>query len=143
MRGGLRKGFTLIELLVVIAIIGVLSSVVLASLNTARAKARDAQRASSIQQVQLALELYYDDNGSYVYSPDVVLGTALTSPLTPDYIAAIPTDPGSDAPYRYYANLSPATFYAIYIPYERKAACYVCGGSVCAPGVGWWGVNMC
>ena len=59
------RGFTLIELLVVIAIIGMLSSVVLASLNTARAKARDARRVSDLKQMQLALELYYDSNGSY------------------------------------------------------------------------------
>lgn len=59
------KGFTLIELLVVIAIIGVLSSVVLASLNTARAKARDASRLSALRQLQVALELYYDKYGYY------------------------------------------------------------------------------
>ncbi len=57
------KGFTLIELLVVIAIIGILSSVVLASLNNARAKARDAERLSDMQQVVRALELYANDNG--------------------------------------------------------------------------------
>ena len=64
-RKNLNKGFTLIELLVVISIIGLLSSVVLASLNSARAKARDARRFSDMRQIQLALELYRDSNGSY------------------------------------------------------------------------------
>lgn len=59
------KGFTLIELLVVIAIISLLSSVVLASLNSARAKARDAKRMSDLHNIQLALEMYYDKYGTY------------------------------------------------------------------------------
>lgn len=59
------KGFTLIELLVVIAIIGVLSSVVLASLSTARMKARDAARKADFHQMAVALELYYNDHGGY------------------------------------------------------------------------------
>ncbi|MCF7833652.1 MAG: prepilin-type N-terminal cleavage/methylation domain-containing protein [Candidatus Pacebacteria bacterium] len=59
------KGFTLIELLVVVAIIGILSSVVLASLNSARAKARDARRLSDVTQIQKALELYFNENGKY------------------------------------------------------------------------------
>jgi prepilin-type N-terminal cleavage/methylation domain-containing protein len=53
-----KKGFTLIELLVVIAIIGVLSSIVLASLNNARKTANDAKRLSDIHQIQTALEMY-------------------------------------------------------------------------------------
>ena len=60
-----NKGFTLIELLVVVAIIGLLSSVVLASLNSARAKARDAKRMSEIAEIQKAIEFYYDKYGQY------------------------------------------------------------------------------
>ena len=60
-----NRGFTLIELLVVIAIIGILSSVVLSSLNSARGKARDAKRKSELKQLQTALELYYSDNSAY------------------------------------------------------------------------------
>jgi len=60
MTSNYKRGFTLIELLVVIAIIGILSSVVLASLNSARQKGRDARRISDVKQVQLALELFYD-----------------------------------------------------------------------------------
>ncbi|KKU77663.1 MAG: hypothetical protein UY03_C0011G0013 [Parcubacteria group bacterium GW2011_GWA2_47_64] len=59
------RGFTLIELLVVISIIGLLSSVVLASLNTARSKARDARRKSDLNEIRTALEFYLDKYGTY------------------------------------------------------------------------------
>lgn len=55
----------MIELLVVIAIIGILSSVVLASLNSARSKARDTKRIADFRQIQTALELFYDQYGRY------------------------------------------------------------------------------
>lgn len=61
----LKRGFTLIELLVVIAVIDILASVVLASLNSARAKARDAKRFSDIRTIHTALAAYYADNGRY------------------------------------------------------------------------------
>ena len=55
------RGFTLIELLVVIAIIGILSSVVLASLNSARGKGANAAVKSSMANLRAQAELYYDD----------------------------------------------------------------------------------
>ena len=58
------RGFTLIELLVVIAIIGVLSAVVLASLNTARSKGNDAAIESNLATIQTQAELYYNDTSS-------------------------------------------------------------------------------
>ncbi|PIR86267.1 hypothetical protein COU13_01910 [Candidatus Kaiserbacteria bacterium CG10_big_fil_rev_8_21_14_0_10_43_70] len=91
-----NKGFTLIELLVVIAIIGILSSVVLASLNSARQKGRDGRRIADLKQLQLALELSYDSNGTY---PSALSEAAL---VTPGYISVIPSDPsGGTAAYGY------------------------------------------
>ena len=74
------NGFTLIELLVVIAIIGILSSVVLASLNSARGKARDATRKSDIHQLLVAFTAYAADKGSFpVYGP-ICLGLTTGAP---------------------------------------------------------------
>lgn len=94
------SGFTLIELLVVISIIGLLSSVVLASLSTARIRARDAKRMSDIHQIQLALTLYYDTNNSYpssgktswVSSADPEWASAFGAALQP-YLNPMPVDP--------------------------------------------------
>lgn len=84
-------GFTLIELLVVIAIIGILASVVLASLGTARRKSRDARRVADIKQIQLALELYFDAavGGSANYPASIYT----SGTLEPTYIPKVPTDP--------------------------------------------------
>jgi prepilin peptidase dependent protein D len=61
-----RRGFTLIELLVVIAIIGILSSVVLASLNSARNKGADAAIKSSLNNSRAQAELFYDTGNTYL-----------------------------------------------------------------------------
>lgn len=91
-KGHLLPGFTLIELLVVIAIIGILASIVLASLNSARVKSRDARRVADIKQIQLALELYYNDNAVY---------PSTTTSLVPTYISVLPGDPQTGGGYKY------------------------------------------
>ena len=65
-----EKAFTLIELLVVIAIIGILSSVVLASLQSARIRANRSKFLSDMRSVQQALELYYQEHGEYPENRD-------------------------------------------------------------------------
>ncbi len=71
-RNFIKEGFTLIELLVVISIIGLLSSVVLASLNNVREKGRWARMVTDFNQIAKAAELFYDSEG--LYSCDVPPG---------------------------------------------------------------------
>lgn len=100
-----KTGFTLIELLVVIAIIGVLASIVLASLNNARKKSRDARRITDIKQIQLALELYFDGQSNHYPQANTSACVAPASPETAtaafglgtlvvnNYIPQVPRDP--------------------------------------------------
>lgn len=60
-----RAAFTLVELLVVIAIIGLLSTVAVISLSSARIKARDTKRFADIRQITTAMQMYKEDNGTY------------------------------------------------------------------------------
>ncbi len=88
-----QRGFTLIELLVVIAIIGILSSVVLVSLQSSRAKARDAKRIADIGAIQTALALYYDSHNQY---PADLHGL-----VTDNLLPADPAGPNTGESYSY------------------------------------------
>ena len=104
-----RRGFTLIELLVVISIIALMSSVVLASVNSGRLKARNAERLETIDQYRNALELARDADGSYPSSPSTAClgtytsacgnGAGVTLPSSPTVNAALarylPSLPGN------------------------------------------------
>ncbi|MBA3551013.1 type II secretion system protein [Patescibacteria group bacterium] len=104
-----REGFTLIELLVVVSIIGLLSSIVLAGLNTARIKARGTKQRSDMIQVRTALEHYFLSNNSYPstggswraacpsYGGYANSGSNAWIPdLAPTYIPLLPTDPNAN-----------------------------------------------
>ena len=91
-----KKAFTLIELLVVIAIIGLLSTLSIIALNSARAKARDAKRISDVKQMQVALEMYYNDMADYPATASVVAGGAIASSGTvgsTTFLRVIPVPP--------------------------------------------------
>jgi len=116
LRNKKQTGFTLIELLVVIAIIGLLASVVLLALNSARGKARDAKRLADVRQMQSALELYYNDCGGYPPQPaqaaDRVLGSAnalVLSAVTPTTSGGACTTAGWAASV---AGVNPTTYIA-------------------------------
>lgn len=85
-----KKGFTLIELLVVVAIIGLLATLSIVALNNARARARDTRRVADIKQIQTALELYYNDLGSYPTA--VAVNTAIASGSNV-YMSSVPKNP--------------------------------------------------
>lgn len=141
-----HRGFTLIELLVVITIIGLMAAVVLAMVNTARAKARDAQRKANMQQIMLALNLFYDqygclpittgstcgpgytsfaDAGSWDYSSQ---GNFLPFLQSSGYMSTVPLDPinnmtgdgtGGQYAYRYYCYTSGGT-QGLHLGYYRE-----------------------
>lgn len=119
-----KKGFTLIELLVVIAIIGILATIVLVSLNSARTKARDVRRLSDMQQISLAMEVYYDKNSSKYF-----VGTDFASYVaglkTDEVIGATPVDPSNSGSNVYTALAGGTTSkYCFYTQLEQTATQY-------------------
>ena len=103
------RGFTFVELMVVVAIIGILASVVYASFGDARTNARNKAMMAEFKEVQLALELYKSQNGSYplpaiscrtggaelLAESDNCGSTPVIEGLVPDFIAELPIEGNS------------------------------------------------
>ena len=132
------RGFTLIELLVVIAIIGILSSIVLASLNTARQKSRDARREAELKQIQNALELSNNTNNKYpIHTTATAVDSMGSDLVTPGYIAALPKDPSSGS-YEYISTASGSN-YCIAAGLEGTAPASACPAAVTTLPTGYGG----
>ncbi|HEY0980456.1 MAG TPA: type II secretion system protein [Candidatus Paceibacterota bacterium] len=125
-----NRGFTLIELLVVIAVIGILASVVMASLNSARVKARTARRNSDIKQLVNAFNLGLDTTGSLPnpgtsawycvsatcydgWGPSTISANATVDAFIAPYLPTKPSDPVGGSRgwggYLYFYNYPPLT----------------------------------
>ena len=146
-----RQGFTLIELLVVIAVIGLISSVVLASINRARGKARDARRRGDLQQISKALEFYFNDKNAYPLTCPSGAATCAASVLewwgncssygshgtsgsngwvpnlAPQYIPVLPLDPRANGTFGCYLYKSNGTDYKILAYKTTESVCPVPG----------------
>jgi len=126
-----KKGFTLIELLVVIAIIGILSSVVLASLNSARAKGADAAIKSGLANMRAQAELYYDSNNGYnagVLTADTGVCAAVSNGLG-TMLSSVGTNSGEAA----YCSASSTAWAA--------SAALKAGGGYCVDSTGFAGTT--
>jgi prepilin-type N-terminal cleavage/methylation domain-containing protein len=124
-----QKGFTLVELLVVIAIIGVLATLVLLQLGTARARARDTKRITDVNQIRTALEQYFEDNnGSYP--------TAIDTAHIGIYLTRVPVDPLDAQGYGYGYDESggKVTKFQIYANLEQNAAALSAASAINATG---------
>ena len=124
-----KKGFTLIELLVVIAIIGLLASVVMASLNSARMKARDARKQADFKAITNALYMFFDSNGRMPnnYNPCCVVcegqtyyDQSMQELVSAGFLSVIPKSPGGNG-YCYYNYGGDNSVGAIMVTYLEAA----------------------
>ncbi len=130
-------GFTLIELLVAMAIIAVLATVGLGAFFTAQMKGRDARRKADLEQIQRALEIYFNDKGVYPEAAEIDWGPGHDL-VDPDgsgelYIKVIPSDPQSPGvTYFYEVDTPDRTWYNLYAILENdNDVCFTANPVAC------------
>jgi len=113
-----RRGFTILEALIVIAVFGLLATLAVLSLNSARASLRDAQRLSDVSTIRAGLSQYWLEKADYPTADSVMVGSAGANKLssagfvdqsdqaTPVYIENLSGGPKSGEYYRYHGSAS-------------------------------------
>lgn len=86
----LKNGFTLVELMIVIVIIGVLTTLIMVSLDNTKMTARNTRRLADIKQIQLALKMYYNDTGTF---PSSITPGSSISKGGANYMLRVPSNP--------------------------------------------------
>lgn len=132
-----ERGFTLVEMLVVIMLVGILAAAAIIGINPVGqiAKSNDAHRKSDLASIQRALELYYQDTGSYpASSADYKIYINATpkawgTSWSP-YMSTLPKDPSATNTYIYYSPVSGSgqTYY-LYANIQTKADKQACNKS--------------
>lgn len=128
-----KKAFTLIELLIVIMILGVLAALITGNFFTSLKKGRDARRKGDLEQIQRALEMYYEDKKTY--PTNLTFGSALSDPDSGKiYMQKVPDDPISGKDYQYLST--DGADYKLFaclennlqlLPYESTGSTLTCG----------------
>lgn len=149
-----NKGFTFIELLIVIGLIAVLTGAVLIIFNPLAQiqKGQDTKRKADVEQIQNALEFYYQDTGRYPPSTIDFKISANAQTINwggswQPYMAALPSDPVSSKRYVYFtpASSNGQTYY-LYASLDRSTDAQACNnGNACTSIIsgGFPGANAC
>ncbi|MFC1516933.1 type II secretion system protein [Candidatus Margulisiibacteriota bacterium] len=94
-----QKGFTLIELLIVITVIGILATMIVPNLSAAQDKAKEASVKSIMHTLQIAIESYNIDSGTYPTGSNLSVEDIYLVLIEDDYLKKIPINPFTKANY--------------------------------------------
>lgn len=108
------RGFTLVELLIVIVVVGILAILIIPSLASGPARARDSQRKADLRNLKTALESYFNDNNAYPAN------LAVLEQGSVPYIKTVPTDPKTKQSYIYITTGNPPNSYVLQAQLENK-----------------------
>lgn len=123
-----EAGFTLVEILTVMVIIGILTSMSIASYQSTQQKSRDTRRKSDLKQIVNALEIYYNDKGTYPTDSSGLIegcnggsicnwGDVFQDENNTIYMIQLPEDPRSNQ--NYYYSSPDGTSFQLYARLEN------------------------